>query len=371
MSEKQKIIETKHTWNLEKEMMTCTYCGFCKAVCPVFDISNWEGVGPRGKIILAYGLREKEIPADASVLERIYQCTTCKNCERRCPSDIRVVDIVENIRRDLVANDYLYPAHKQIVDRLMATGNPYGETKKVVFKHEDKPKAKVGYFVGCTARYRFPNIANATISVLEKLGEDFTIIDDVCCGSTIERIGWTADEVKKLMEKNIRKIKEKGVEKVVFTCAGCLKMFKKSYPKYTKIDFECKHIAQEIAEKSPKLKPLKKKITFHDPCHMGRYLQVYEEPRKIIKSIPEAEFVEMELNRSTAQCCGGGGGLRAAFPDSAKEIAARRVDQAEAVKAELLLTSCPFCVTNLSNGKDLRKSKIEVKDLIEVVDQLI
>jgi len=371
MSEKQKFIETRHTWDLEKEMMTCTYCGFCKSVCPVFDTSNWEGVGPRGKIILAYGLREKEIPADASVLERIYQCTTCKNCERRCPSDIRVVDIVENIRRDLVANDYLYPAHRQIVDRLMATGNPYGETKKVVFKHEDKPKAKVGYFVGCTARYRFPSIANATISVLEKLGEDFTIIDDVCCGSTIERIGWTADEVKKLMERNVRKIKEKGVEKVVFTCAGCYKMFKKSYPKYTKIDFECKHIAQEIAEKNPKLRPLKKKITFHDPCHMGRYLQVYEEPRKIIKSIPEAELIEMELNRSTAQCCGGGGGLRAAFPESAKEIAARRIDQAEAVKAELLLTSCPFCVTNLSNGKDLRKSKIEVKDLIEVVDQLI
>jgi Fe-S oxidoreductase len=371
MATAQKKIETKNTWNLEKEMMTCTYCGFCKSVCPVFDISNWEGVGPRGKIILAYGLREKQIPADESVLERIYQCTTCKNCERRCPSDIRVVDIIENIRKDLVANQYMYPAHKQIVDKIRKTGNPYGETKKITFKHEDKPKAKVGYFVGCTARYRFPNVANATISVLEKLGEDFTVIDDVCCGSTIQRIGGTDDEVKKLMEKNIKKIKEKGVEKVVFTCAGCYKMFKKSYPKFTNIDFECKHIVQEIAEKNPKLKPLKKRITFHDPCHMGRYLQVYEEPRKIIKSIPEAEFVEMELNKSTAQCCGGGGGLRAAFPDSATQIAAKRVEQADSVNAELLLTSCPFCVTNLSNGKELKKSEIEIKDLIEVVDQLI
>jgi len=367
----QKKIETKNTWDLEKEMMTCTYCGFCKSVCPVFDISSWEGVGPRGKIILAYGLREKEIPADESVLERIYQCTTCKNCERRCPSDIKVVDIVENIRKDLVANDFMYPAHKQIVDRLLNTGNPYGETKKVTFKHEDKKQAKVGYFVGCTARYRLPNIANSTISVLEKLGEDFVIIDDVCCGSTIQRIGWPDDAVKKLMKKNIEKIKEKGVEKVIFTCAGCYKMFKKVYPKYTNIDFEVKHMVEEIAEKSPKMKPMKRKITYHDPCHLGRHVGIYDEPRKVIKSMPEAELVEMEQTKATAMCCGGGGGVRAAFPDWAKEIASKRIEQAESVNADLILTTCPFCVTNLSSGKDKKGSKIEVKDLIEVVDQLI
>ena len=366
-----KKIETKNAWNLEKEMMTCTYCGFCKSVCPVFDISNWEGVGPRGKVILAYGLREKEIPADESVLERIYQCTTCKNCERRCPSDIKVVDIVESTRRDLVANDFIYPAHKQIIDRLKATGNPYGETKKVTFKHEDKTKAKIGYFVGCTARYRLPDIANSTISVLEKLGEDFTIIDDACCGSTIQRIGWPDAEVIKLMESNLKKIESKGVEKVIFTCAGCYKMFKKVYPKYTKLNFEVKHITEELAAKAPKLKPLKKKITYHDPCHLGRYTGVYEEPRKIIKSIPEAELVEMEFNKSTAMCCGGGGGLKAAFPESAKEIAANRIAQAESVKADLLLTSCPFCVTNLNAGKEKKGSKLEIKDLIEIVDQLI
>ena len=368
---KSKTIDTKNTMDLEKEMMTCTYCGFCKSVCPVFDVSNWEGVGPRGKVMLAYGLREKEIPADESVLERIYQCTTCKNCERRCPSDIKVVDIVENIRRDLVANNFMFPTHEQIVERLMETGNPYGETKKVKFKHEDKDHAKVGYFIGCTARYRNPGLANATISVLEKLGEDFTIIDDVCCGSTLQRIGWPNDLVEELMRKNLQKIKDKGVERVVFTCAGCYKMFKKEYPKFADVPFEVKHIVQELAEKNPKLKPLKKRITYHDPCHLGRHSGIYDEPRKIIKSIPEAELVEMEFSKSTAQCCGGGGGMKAAFPDYAKEIAAKRVDQANGVKAEMILTCCPFCVTNLSAGKDKRKSSIEIKDLIEVVDQLI
>jgi len=104
---------------------------------------------------------------------------------------------------------------------------------------------------------------------------------------------------------------------------------------------------------------------------MGRHVGLYEAPRDIIRSIPEAEFVEMELNRSTAQCCGGGGGLRSAFPDYAKEIAGRRIDQASDVGAEMILTSCPFCVTNLNSGKEKRNSDMEVKDLIEVIDQLI
>jgi len=367
----EKYIETKHSWDLEKEMMTCTYCGFCKGVCPVFDISNWEGVGPRGKVILSYGLREKEIPADDSVMERLYQCTTCANCERRCPSDIKVVDIVENIRKDLVSNGFIYPHHKEVVENVIRTGNPYGETRKVEFKHESKSKAKIGYFVGCTSRYRLPSIAKATISVLEKLGEDFTIVDDVCCGSTIQRIGWSDEAMKDLMNQNLKKIEEKGVEKVVFTCAGCYRMFKKEYPKHVDLNFEVKHIDEEIAGLGAKLKPLRKKITFHDPCHMGRHVGLYEAPRDIIKSIPEAEFVEMELNRSTAQCCGGGGGLRSAFPDYAKEIAGRRIDQASDVGAEMILTSCPFCVTNLNSGKEKRNSDMEVKDLIEVIDQLI
>jgi len=367
----EKVIETKHSWDLEKEMMTCTYCGFCKAVCPVFDISNWEGVGPRGKVILSYGLREKEIPADESVLERLYQCTTCKNCERRCPSDIRVVDIVENIRRDLVTNEFIYPQHKTIVDRVINTGNPYGETELVKFKNEDKKKAKIGYFIGCTARYRFPSIANATISVLEKLGEDFTIVDDVCCGTTIQRIGWSDDEVVKLMNKNLKRIEDRGVEKVIFTCAGCYKMFKKEYPEFTDIDFEVKHIDEELAERGIDIKPLDKKITYHDPCHMGRHVGLYDAPREVIKSISKAEFTEMETNKDTAQCCGGGGGLRAAFPEYAQEIAARRVDQAAEVNADMILTSCPFCVTNLNAGKEKLGSNIEIKDLIEVVDELI
>lgn len=367
----EKMIDTKHSWDLEKEMMTCTYCGFCKGVCPVFDISSWEGVGPRGKVILAYGLREREIPADESVLERLYQCTTCMNCERRCPSDIKVVEIVENIRRDLVSNDFIYPHHKVIVDRVINTGNPYGETEKIKFKYEDKKKAKVGYFIGCTARYRFPHIANATISILEKLGEDFTIIDDVCCGTTIQRIGWSDEEVKKLMNINLKKIEEKGVEKVLFTCAGCYRMFKKEYSKFTNIDFEVKHIVEEIADEGVKLKALEKRITFHDPCHMGRHIGVYDPPREIIKSIPNAKLVEMETNKATAQCCGGGGGLRSAFPEYSKEIAARRIDQADDVEADLVLTSCPFCVTNLKEGKDMRESKIQVMDLVEVIDQLL
>ncbi|MDD1743352.1 MAG: (Fe-S)-binding protein, partial [Methanomassiliicoccales archaeon] len=102
-------IDAKHLRDARNAMMTCTYCGFCKSVCPVYEGIGWDSSVARGRIILAYGLLNKDIPADESVVRNLYQCTTCKDCERRCPSGIEVVEIVERARRDLVANDLMLP----------------------------------------------------------------------------------------------------------------------------------------------------------------------------------------------------------------------------------------------------------------------
>ena len=119
----------------------------------------------------------------------------------------------------------------------------------------------------------------------------------------------------------------------------------------------------------PKLKEYPKTITYHDPCHLGRHSNEYDAPRKIINMIPNAKFVEMEETKDTARCCGGGGGLRAQFPDISKRIAQKRVKGAEF--ADLLLTSCPFCVNNLKLGKEVSDTTIEIKDIVELVDELL
>jgi Fe-S oxidoreductase len=362
-------MKAERTKKLEKEMLTCTFCGFCKSVCPYFEDNQWDPSVARGKVILAYGLTRGEIEPDESVVKRIYQCTTCKDCERRCPSNIKVIEIVKAARGDLVEAGHILPAHSRIVENIRRTKNPYGEEGKADLG-EPPRTAEIGYFMGCTARYRTTEIAKHSISILKKLGVDFTLVDEVCCGSTLHRIGIPQKEIEGLMNANLEEVKRRGIKKLLFTCAGCLHMFKEEYTKFTTYDFEVQHLVQFLAEQDLKLKPLKKRITYHDPCHIGRHMKIYDEPRKILKMIPEAEYVEMSETKESSRCCGGGGGVRAADPAAAQRIASRRVGSASEI-ADLLVTSCPFCVTTLRLGNELLKVDIEIMDITELIDSLL
>jgi Fe-S oxidoreductase len=363
-------IEANHLKQVQKELMTCTYCGFCKSVCPAFENVGWEPSVARGRMVLSYGLLQKDIPADQSVIDYLYQCTTCKDCERRCPSKVQVVDVVERARRDLVASGNILPKHQTLAVNVLRTGNPYGDRRSVhnVLGQEDKG-ADIGYFAGCTATYRNPSIANATISILNKLDIDFTLVDESCCGSVLQRIGWGQEDVSEIMRKNVTAIMDRGVKEVLFSCAGCYRMFKEEYPRFVDVPFRVRHVSEFLAEKDLKLKELEGKVTYHDPCHLGRHSHVYDAPRQVLKKVPGVKFQEMPNNSETARCCGGGGGVRSAFPEQSGMIAARRVD--EASFADLLVTSCPFCVNNLRAGQERTGSKTKILDLVELVDDLL
>lgn len=364
------VIEAQHLKHELKTMMTCTYCGFCKSVCPVFEDLGWDPSVARGRIILSYGLLQKEIPADASVVESLYQCTTCKDCERRCPSSIEVVDVVESARKDLVANDIMLPQHRKVIENIQRYGNPYGEQRSVLETFGAKPRsAEVGYFIGCTSAYRNRRIADATLSILNKTGADFTLVDEVCCGSVMQRVGWNEEDLVSLMERNVKAIEDAGVDEMIFSCSGCYRMFKQEYPKHVDVSFKVRHVSEFLADADLSLASLKKRATYHDPCHLGRHSGVYDAPRKVLARIPDLEFREMPRAKDTARCCGGGGGVRSAYPELSGKIAGRRV--AEAEFADLMVTTCPFCVSNLKVGKDAIGSKVEIVDLVELVDPLL
>ena len=347
----------------------CTMCGFCKSVCPSFKAIKWDSALSRGRIILTYGLLTGEIEADDSVMENLYTCTTCADCERRCTSKVKIVDIVELCRADLVKNGHILPKHKAVCENILKYNNPFGEEKSVVETLGIEPKkAMVGYFAGCTATYRSKKTSAASLSILKKLGVDFTTVDEVCCGSVMQRIGWDEKDVVELMKKNVEAIKSLGVETLVLSCAGCYRMFKKEYPKFVDVPFRVLHMTEFLQEQEIDLKPLKGVATYHDPCHLGRHVGVYEAPRAVISKIPELEFKEMEFNRQFSHCCGGGGGVRSAFPEQSGDIARTRVD--EASFADYLITTCPFCVSNLELGLGDKKD-IKVVDLTELVDELL
>ena len=364
------FIDAHNIEKMRKALMTCTYCGLCKSVCPVFEDVKWESSVARGRVILAYGLLNRDIPADASIIENIYQCTTCKDCERRCPSSIEVVEIVENCRRDLVANGKMLPKHRRIIDSILRLGNPYGEERSVVKTLGLEPRsAEVGYFVGCTSAYRNRSIADATLSILRKTGTDFTLVDEVCCGSVMQRLGWNDEDLVDLMERNVRAVQDAGVDEMIFSCAGCYRMFKEEYPRFVDVDFKVRHVSEFLVDRDLKLSPLARTVTYHDPCHMGRHCGVYEPPREVLARVPELELKEMSRNRETSRCCGGGGGVRSAYPELSSDIAGGRVE--EAAIAEVLLSACPFCVNNLRLGCERNGSKLEVMDLVELLEPLV
>ncbi len=360
-------MEVKHAAKLRKEMMTCTACGSCKAVCPAFDALGWDSACARGRVLLAYGLLVKDIEPERSVVERLYQCMTCNRCNEKCPSKVTVLDIIENIRKDLHDSGHCLPAHKKLVENVIKLGNPFGETKARE-THGRMPKnAKVGYFMGCLSGYREHKLAKAAMSVLDKMHVDFTVLDETCCGSPLARVGGSEEELKKLVEKNVNAINKAGVEKVVCSCAGCYRMFKLEYPRFMQLPFKVEHISETLANSELKLKEFKKTLTYHDPCHLGRHAKLYDEPRKVLKKIPGATVKEMPNAKADARCCGGGGGVRSAFPELAEAIACARTEEAKGI-ADILVTACPFCVNNLKKGD---KVKMEIKDIVEIVDELL
>ena len=351
-------------------LSTCTMCGFCKSVCPSFKAINWDTDLSRGRIVMTYGLSVGQLEPDDSVVKSMYTCTTCADCVRRCPSKVDIVDIIELCRADLVANGHILPKHKSMCESIVKYHNPFAEKKSVAevmkdWGYEPHP-APVAYFAGCTATYRAVKTAKSSLSILKKLGVDFTTLDEICCGSVMGRVGWSEKDLVEIYKRNVDAIKALGVKTLVLSCAGCYRMFKKEYPKHVEVPFEVLHMTEFLARQKLDLSPLGDvKGTYHDPCHLGRHCEVYEPPRQVIAQFPGVDFQEMKYNRQFSHCCGGGGGVRAAYPEESAKIADTRLDEADF--ADVIITTCPFCVTNL--GAQAKDRDVKVVDLVELVDE--
>jgi len=231
-------------------------------------------------------------------------------------------------------------------------------------------KGNTLYYPGCLTKFVAKDILGNYKKLLERCGEDFIILGDkeVCCGSPVLNAGFP-DDFKNLAEKNLRVFKEYNVKKIITGCPACFDMLNGKYREILgeQWDIEVEHITtyllSQIKEGKLKLKEQKIKAAYHDPCHLGRYGGIYEEPREILKSIG-VDLREMVLNREFAFCCGGGGGVQSNNRELAEKIAAERVSQALDTQADYLITPCPMCAFNLRNGAG---SKIKVVEFSEAL----
>ena len=376
----------KYVSQLEK----CAKCGDCaysvkittarkpiSMPCAVRNVLGFEAYDARGRIIVMKSLLQGNLNVDKKFLDWLYTCTTCANCKETClaiPGGIDTPSMIEALRKDVVSQRLTLDKHHEIKDSTLNNHNPYGEPhskRRDFLKGEGFPReGTLVYFIGCTPSYRQQDIAKATIKLLNHAGQDFTLLgDEWCCGSVHLRLGYE-DTGKEVMKHNISEIEKTGAETIVTTCAGCYRTFKEAYQRLKDeegSEVRVIHITElldQLADKGEIAFSAKRpaRVTYHDPCHLGRLGGVYESPRRLIERVNGAQLVEMKTNHSYAHCCGAGGGVKSTHPSLATQVARQRIGEALEINSDLLVTACPFCKTNLN---DASNQLIRVVDIVE------
>ena len=379
---------------IQKELAQCQMCGYCIDVCEAHRQTPWESVTARGKIYYlnqldktGFGamdtLLRRKVTLSPEFVDAVYKCTGCGNCEEVCHAKIELVALWEKVRKWLADEGVApLPVHKKLEKSIIANGNPYGEPKKKrdAWWPEEVPRTtppQAIFFAGCTGSYRMQNIPKAAVTVLDRAGVTVNCLgeNEVCCTSPLLRTGINMQTLEASKEV-VSKADALGAKDMVMSCSGCYKTVSSNYVEYYgKPGQNVYHITQYVDKlianrKLPLNNEFKAKVTYHDPCHLGRHSKVFEEPRNILKKIKGIEFVEMEKNRENSRCCGAGGGYKSAFNNFAVNIAAERIRDAEAVGAEVIATACPFCVLNLKHGAKQIGSKVKVMDITEILLQV-
>ena len=371
---------------VDNEVFACINCGFCRAGCPVFAQTGIESENARGRVLQAYYMMKGVLEPSKEVADKFYLCTTCLNCKATCPAGVMVSNIVEGARERLAEAGFLPDIHKKLIENLTATGNPFGEPKEKrtdVFPSTFKPRSgpvDVLLFLGCVASYQDINIVPNIMKILDQAGVSYTALgkEEKCCGYISYLVG--TKEFKKAAQENMEAFSKIQPGQIVTTCAGCYKTFKELYPQHTSFNFGVVHAIQFLNNLIQEGKVTFKngnpmKVAYHDPCDLGRHLNIFEPPRDLVRSIPGVTLVEFKNNRLLAKCCGGGGGLKAFDTVLSGEIAYKRMEEAVEVGAEVVVSGCPSCKSNLQLAsarlRKEKKGRIKVMDITELVAEAL
>ncbi len=356
---------------IAEQVRMCAACPkMCRHVCPTFLAWRSDSPTPHGRALLIHQENMSVRDLDDRAIEVLYQCLECSNCLTWCLPEVDIAEIVDHKRRELVTEGRYPPKLDALRDKIRETNNPFGEepsTRTDWLPEVPTDGIKIIYFTGCTAAYREQSIAKDAVEVLSQLGYSVIVNEDEkCCGSPLFRTGFVED-ARTIAEPNVQFLNETEGEMIVVTCPGCYRVLTRDYPENDfELDKPVLHMSELLVKMLKHLKPVADlgKMTYHDPCHLGRHLGIYEEPREVLNHISGNNLIEMERTGDDALCCGNGAGLRTLFGEHAHIIGKERVKQAERTKAEYLITACPFCKNMLSSESD---GTIEVLDLPEIV----
>ena len=416
----------------ENDMMRCCRCSECKwvpqamisgykyaQVCPSISRYNFHAYSAGGRLAIGLSVLQERIGYTDDYLDILYRCQMCGACDVSCKSnkDMEPLVINQELKFKAVEDGQLVPAHMMIIDGLRKEDNMMLAKKAdrgmwaegLDVNDINEEKADVYLHIGC--RYSFDEelwpAARAVVKLLKKAGVDFKIAgkDENCCGGRAYELGYHGESVK-YAENNTEMLKTQHIKTVITPCSDCYHAFKVLYHKLgLQNDIEVLHVTEYLDRliKKGKLeleKEINLKVTYHDPCHLGRmgesytpwegeekivfnqvYIYdppkpwrkgtngIYQPPRDVIQSIPGVELVEMNRIKEYAWCCGAGGGVIDAYPDFAIWSALERLEEAKSTGAEAIITACPWCKRNFRDALAESEIHLEILDIIELIEQ--
>ena len=400
----------------DQTVQLCYHCHKCTAGCPVVSHMSY---GPdRALRMIQMGQIERLLTS-----RDIWLCLGCEACAEHCPNDIDAGQVIIALRQEAgerglrqgdcqdlreILADYLADRPESAIDDRLCAGlgrlNQLGHTisdsynitgddnrdrliwsqnlEQVPEGLERRPGTETIYFIGCVGSF-FPRsyrVPQALANILQASSTEFTTLGgrEWCCGFPLLSMGRLA-EAKELMRHNIAQVQELGAARLVTTCPSCYHVWKFIYPEVTgeEIGIDVLHASELlqdlIDQKVITMGELPQRVTFHDPCDLGRKSNVYDAPRRVLESIPGLTFVEMSGYRGESDCCGGGGNLESFDPDVVSEVSKRRVDQACEIDAQVIVSACQQCERTLTNAarrhQEARRLRMRSMDLVELVWQ--
>ncbi len=335
-----------------------------------------------------------ELIGDVMTEEEIWSCTTCRNCEDQCPVGNEHVDKIIDLRRHLVLMQGSVPQEGQrALTNIERQGNPWGISRGDRAKWtgevegisvptvKENPQFEYLFFVGSMGSYdqRSRKVSRAFVRLLKESGVSFAILgnEEKNSGDTPRRMG---NELlfQQLCLENIALFQKYGVRKIVTACPHTFNTFRNEYPEFGLEGVEIWHHSQLLDRliSEGRLKPkheVKERITYHDSCYLGRYNEVYEQPRNVLRAIPGVELVEMERSRENAMCCGAGGGMMWMEETGGKRVNLARTEQALAVKPTVISSACPYCLTMLEDGTKMKEveDQVQARDIAELLEMSV
>ncbi|MCS7054234.1 MAG: heterodisulfide reductase-related iron-sulfur binding cluster [Ignavibacterium sp.] len=390
------------SWKQILDGYSCTECGRCSYSCPAHTVG--KSLSPReiivnirkraeekGKLILS-GVNEHELLNKKLVHDyvkdiELWECTTCMACVQECPVMIEHLDAIIDMRRYLVLTESEFPSNLNNVFKSLETNftpwafsqserASWAEGMDIKTMAEDS-NGEILFWVGCAGSFddRYKKVTKAFATIMKEAGVDFRILgtEEKCNGDTARRLG-NEYLAQMLMQENIQTLNSYNVKKIVTACPHCYHSLKNEYPQFGG-NFEVKHHSEFISDliNNGRLK-LKdnsdvKKVTYHDSCYLGRYNNIFDEPRNVIEKSGKFDIIEMQRNKSKGFCCGAGGGRMFLEDEEGGRINLERTREAISTGAQTVASACPFCMTMLNDGiKHFQKQEeIQVKDIAEIV----